>query len=123
MPTDPQTTFQGREDSEIAVVLNRFERGDKDRKLTWPDHRASTNLNLQFLLEKAAGVRIPILPPTQPLGNPEGYGAKGIIFILNGHPRTGRVFVKKAAMRIKDQLKGRKMVVVAGKKAWNVVQN
>jgi hypothetical protein len=125
MSLDPQTTFQGRKDSEIAVVLSRFERpgskNKKDRKLTWPDSNAATNRNLQFLLE-TAGVTIPILPERKPRNKPNGYGAKGIIYILNAYPRTPKLLPQEAARRIKKKLMGRKVVIAAGEEACEVVR-
>jgi hypothetical protein len=122
MRDDPQTTFQGREDSEIAVLLNRFERpgNKKDRKLKWPDFEAPTNLNLRSLL-KVAGITIPVLPETKPRGKPEGYGSKGIIYILNAYPREPEnLSPVQAASKIREDLICRKLVVVAGPKAWYV---
>ena len=123
---DPQTTFQGRKDSEIAVVLGRFERlgkknKKKDQERDWPDHEAPANRNLQFLLEKA-GVRIPVLPENKPPDNTKGYGPKGIIYI-NAYPRKPKnLSATRAASKIKKHLICRKLVIVAGGEAKTVVR-
>jgi hypothetical protein len=133
---EPQTRWQGNEDSPIVVVLNHYPRDNGRDDFTeqegWPDPTAVTNLNLRFLLCEAAGLRVPPVPDPgerAACGNKKGYGTDGILYFTNA---ISHLVPTKECGRVHRQYEGVKrlmgsridhknVIIASGDLAYKVV--